>query len=458
MINMTAILRDHRLHILLVFALLACLYFAPAFMNSLPKGSDTYYHMRIGKSILESGNLVLFDPLNAGGTPNAYPPLLHLILAGLYSVLDPFLVSMYLGPILSLLSAGALYLLAGSLFGKKPALLAAFIYGVSLEIINTAIYTGPANLGLLLIPLSLYLAGKWLDTGKHVFLALGITASVCLALTHTISFLVFLLFFLALFTRNLKRAWPFLISLPVFACWIYFTQGLASSVIFTEPVSVFSYFLMFPAVFLIFLVPGLFRARKPLVLLFLVLFAWSLAVPLYPARIATYSIIPASMITAAGFLWLYRRYTRNLLRAGLLILLVLSLGFFLQDTGFTRAEMAAQDLSALDWIRGNTPQGSVVAATWQVSGVWIPAVAERTNVLGALQEAVPDFEERREALGVIFGSDDRALVEEAINKYSVDYIYINSREEQILFQGAAGRLGSMFSEVYSDGYVHVYQV
>ena len=202
-----------------------------------------------------------------------------------------------------------------------------------------------------------------------------------------------------------------------------------------------------------FLIPGLFKAKRTFVLWFLLLLAWSLLSPLYPARMVTYSIIPASLIASAGFLYLYKRFGTSLARALLLIILVLSLGFFLYDPGFTRTEITGQDLGALHWLRDNTAQDSVVASNWQVSGVWMPAVAERANVLGALQEAVPDFEERRADLHVIFAYSDTDTVRERLEKYGADYIYINSNEERILYQGAIERLGSMFTEVYVFGLV-----
>ena len=174
---MTEIFSRKRVPLCLVFIFLLCLYFIPAGLNGFPKGSDTYYHMRIGREILGTGSLVLHDPLNAGGAANPYPPLLHLVLAGLYSFLDPFLVSLYLGPLLALLSAAGFYLMAGSFLGKRVALAATFIFGTSLEIVNTAIFTGPANLGLLLIFLSIYLSKRYLVTGRPLFLGLALLST-----------------------------------------------------------------------------------------------------------------------------------------------------------------------------------------------------------------------------------------------------------------------------------------
>ena len=111
----------------------------------------------------------------------------------------------------------------------------------------------------------------------------------------------------------------------------------------------------------------------------------------------------------------------------------------------------------MQWIRENTAQGAVIASTWQVSGVWMPVLAERANVLGALQEAVPDYKQRREALTTIFTSAGRDGIIGAMDAYGAGYVFINGYEENALYPGASSRLSNALEEVYSNGYSHVYK-
>lgn len=447
--------RLHAMAIPALFCVLLTLYLVPAMINGFPKGSDTYYHISIAKQTISSGSVVLFDPLNAGGSPNPYPPLFHLLLAACFLVTDPMAAATYIGPLLALLSAIAFYLFSTSVLGRETGLVATFIYGASLEIVNTAIFTAPVNLGLAFMFLSLCLSSRYLKNRRKRDLYLSTLLAFLLALTHALTFLVFLASFMFLHWKTLKKSFPPLLSVTAFAGWVLLAGG-ANTFLILGSFSPVTYLSMFQPVFLVLLIPGLLKSGKPVVAWFVTLFLWVLLFPLYPERVATYTIIPASMIAASGFIYLFEKPGR-FTKYALLAFLLLSLTSF-HDIGFTQTEITSSDVDAMDWIRENTPEDSVIASTWQISGAWIPVLAERPNVLGAFHEAVPDHESRQQSLERVFILNDNEQVISELNKYDAGYIFINNHEEAVLYPGAVQRLKSSFTEVYSNGYSHIFVV
>jgi len=91
--------------------------FYPAATNEFPKGSDSYFHIRVAEEIRENGSLFTVDSLT--GTVNNYPPLFHLLLSALFQVSDQFTVARFVGPVLGFISIVVFFLFVSSICGRN---------------------------------------------------------------------------------------------------------------------------------------------------------------------------------------------------------------------------------------------------------------------------------------------------------------------------------------------------
>ena len=124
---------------------------------------------------------------------------------------------------------------------------------------------------------------------------------------------------------------------------------------------------------------------------------------------------------------------------------------------WSKSELTKNDYDVLIWMKDNIPTNATIASTWQVSGAWIPTVAERGGILGTYQEAVPDYLQRREDLKIIFSSENREEIEIVLKEYNAEYIYINSLEDELIYNTATVRLGGMFTEIRGNEYAHLFK-
>ena len=125
--------------------------------------------------------------------------------------------------------------------------------------------------------------------------------------------------------------------------------------------------------------------------------------------------------------------------------------------GYTKTELTKDDYEILMWMKNNV-HNTTIAATWQVSGVWINSIAQKRTILGAFQESIQNYDERRSDLKKIFTSTNKAEIENIMNKYNAGYIFVNNYEERGLYNGVTERLRAMFSLVIENDYAHVFKI
>ena len=431
-----------------VFIFLLAIRLYPAMMNDYPKGSDSWYHLERSKEILQ-GDL-FYDRLNAGGALSAYPPLFHLMIMPVFFTADPLEAAKIVAPVTGFIALLAFFLFAKKLADEKSALAATFIFGISVEIVNTAIFLAPQNAGFILMFLALY---SLLGNKKWAFAA----CSILLALTHALSFIIFVFIALAI---GWERKKLLLQSLAVAVLWALGTKlaGAYSAIITINPIVLSQYAFGFSPLLLAMAVLGIGKSTKRLSFVFIALTAYSFFLGAYPERVFTFSIIPASLLAGIGFVKYWKLFSdEKAIQAGLVLVLVIA-SLFVFNYNYARAELRQEDKAVLDWARQNTEKNATIAARWQVSGSWIPFVAERKNILGSFQESVPDYMQRRHDLDAIFTSNDKARIIETMGKYNATYIYVNEVEDVLLSPNSVKKFSSMFKEAAGNSYAHLYKI
>ena len=446
--------KKEKIIIIAVVILIALLYFYPAFMNDFPKGSDSWYHMRIAEKI-KNGENFLYDELNAGGAKNNYPPLFPFLMAFLYMFSNPVIITKFIGPAFGLLSAIAFYFLARDIAGKKTAIISTLVFGTVIESGDMFVFSAyPENAGLFLLLLSLFLLNK----NKKNYCIYAMATASALALTHALSFAVFVLFAALLHGKTKKILPVIIVPAMLLLAWYAFAgigslasgKGMSIAFLFER----IQAFYIAPAIIgLIILLKKRVSATGKFVLLFLLLLALSFALPFYGERMPAFLSVPLSLAAGTGALMLFNKKSTRIITA---LILAAGVAMTANWSFMSQSEMTKNDYQALMWMKENLGN-ETVAATWQVSGVWINAVAEKKNILGAYHEAVKGYAERRKDLGIIFNSGSKEEVLNAMKKYDAGYIFINGLEEEALYRGSIKRLENMFEEVYSNGYSHVFK-
>ncbi len=431
-----------------VFLFLLAIRLYPAMTNDYPKGSDSWYHLERSKELLQ-GDL-FYDRLNAGGTLSAYPPLFHPIIASVFFMPEPLEAAKLLAPIIGFIAVLAFFLFAKKLTGEKSALASTLVFGIAVEIVNTAIFLAPQNVGFIFMFLALYFL---LDNKKWYFAVF----SILLALTHALSFIIFVFIALVIGWERKKLLLP---SIAVAVLWTLGAKlaGAYSAIITINPIVLSQYAFGFSPLLLVMAVLGIGKSTKRLSFVFIALTAYSFFLGAYPERVFTFSIIPASLLAGIGFARYWKMFSsETALQAALLLVLVIA-SLFVFDFGYARSELRQDDKAVLDWARQNTEKNATIAARWQVSGSWIPFLAERKNILGSFQESVPDYVQRRRDLDTIFSSNDREKITGIMGKYNATYIYVNEAEDSLLSPNSVKRFSGMFREVAWNGYAHLYKI
>lgn len=167
------------------------LYHALAF--EMPLGSDSYYHARVAKLVLDIGAIPSEEPWPEGGRPHIYPPLYHLLLslASMLSGISVLGIARFALPIFSLLTVLPVYYLVSKFRDGSTALLAAFFTALSPALIFTS-YDSPQVISIFLAAFAAYaflkeryyLAGLFLGFAYllNSFSALAISAPLAIML------------------------------------------------------------------------------------------------------------------------------------------------------------------------------------------------------------------------------------------------------------------------------------
>ena len=347
--------------------------------------------------------------------------------------------------------------------GKRVAIASTFVYGIATDIINKSVFASPENLGFLLIFTSLYATGRWLENEDKKYGALSVLSASLLALTHPLSFIMLVAFLFTFFSHLRKMLHVTALPLAIAMAWFLFVKYIGASTSLILSYAGIDYFLLgFSPALLALAVVGISRAAKIRLVVpaYMILVFWVLFLPFYPERVLTFSIVPGALMAGLGI-------NELLLRKNKLKFIVLSLAVIIalahaveinNPFGYAKTELTEEDYETLLWARYNLPENAVIAGTWQVSGAWINSIAERRTILGAFQESVEDYKERRADLQTMFTSSERAEIKNIAAKYDAEYIFANSYEEKALYTGVAARFRSMFPVVRGDGYAYVFKI
>jgi asparagine N-glycosylation enzyme membrane subunit Stt3 len=347
----------------------------PTLKYSWPLSWDIVYHVQYAQIYAHYG-FVLNDPLlNAPSGQNiGYPPLFHLLIAGLGTVLkiDFFQVARFLQPVLAMLMVLSVSYVTKKFYGKIAGISAGFIM-LSSYLLTRMVLPIPENFALIFLPLAVYLYYRSI---KEENLKYALTAGVIFIITVLIHPLAPQIIFLIiteftilalLLNRNLaalKNYGAFLIFLIILLIVgsvtllslkpsFFFSlmhQGLTlissvTNLSYNQPMNTLSYLKNIGSLVIIFaIVGGLFALKKIekahifilvwILTMFLLSKSYWFGINIITYRILIYLIIPLSILGGFGVSQLYYKFkeynivSSRSFRSGFLII-VFALSTFL---------------------------------------------------------------------------------------------------------------------------------
>jgi hypothetical protein len=158
----------------------------PTLKYQWPLSWDIIYHIQYAEVYAQYGITLTNPLLNAPiGQKIGYPPLFHLILAGLGTIFkDYFQVARFLQPIIVSLIVLSTSYVGYKIHGKIAGISAGFLILTSIIFVRM-IFPIPENIALVFFPIAVYLFYKSLKDSRLKFAVLSGVLLVLMAATHT---------------------------------------------------------------------------------------------------------------------------------------------------------------------------------------------------------------------------------------------------------------------------------
>jgi len=477
----------------LLFIFFVAFGFHLAFLFQVPffSSDESYFHLRHSQYITEHFSPIVYDSLSYGGNVILNTHILHYFLG----ILDIFLPEILVYKILPALFASSIvfviYLLAkkvteneyAALFG---ALLAAFVPSFLSVTINQISTT------TLFVPLFLFVLYGLLTLEKQRMLFLFLSLILVLLEPLNLLLLFTLLMFIVLslaeshaIQKNEMEAIGlftllFLLINLIFFKQLYLTQGLAT-VWQNLPLEIygnlFQNFDLFQTIAIIGIVPlilgvlGLLVYKKhdrtitlfqsvllaDFTLLLLRLIPFEEGVLFLAIVLCVTAAISIEKIVAYIRLTKAARY-KSLLMATLVIVALVSLIIpsVVIARDVVREGVTVSEIEAMEWIRDNTPEDSVVAGN-VYEGNLIIAIAQRANIIDTqffyAEDRILDVE-------TIFTTESLVKATQALRKYGADYLYVSKKSQDLYVVSELPYIKgeSCFEEVFRNDYAIVYKM
>ncbi len=434
--------------IVLIVILAVCETYPLYYRFPYPLSWDIWYHMRIVENF--SNGYFTFDPLSFGpdGRIHTYPPLFHILLLGLYkllnlgglSIMD---VARVLPAIIFPLSAISTFLLVNKFYGKEVSLLSSFFVLVIPVSLDRGIIASPQSLALVLIPLGFLAYILGLKEKKYLY-ASGILSSAVFY-THGLSFIVFFLsivlftLLLYLFKREIKLRNFFIftvITIIISSPWIIqlLIHGIASNIPYGGIFKLSFYPVKLGYVTIALALPGLAfliirKKEEDLMLIswgivaFLLSRNYITSLDLLPFRFLEFLAYPLAFYSSFAIFEFVKDKGKGAVIAAIIGIMIISSFPAAEYVSKVKPMLGNEEYSAFSYLNENSISGNfTVASSWFTSPI-MGKVSGLKTIEGGYSSGSWDYLKRSHDIKALYSGNYSV-----IDTYNTKYIYLGPRE------------------------------
>ncbi len=457
----------------------------PVLVFQVPAGLDSYLHIDIALRIAEKGTLLSMDPLSLiGMKAYSYPPGFHALLAFFLLFLPPVAGAHLVGATIGALTCIFIFRISQEIFRDDGvSLFSALFFATSpIHIFRTSMPI-PEGFGVLLFTISLLFLIRYLRTKEMKQLGISLLVLVVYAFSHRgwTLYVLSALLLLLVYYSGIFRKKRYVLSMGAFIAAIYFVITNYFSDLLAriniEAVSALGYLKWMGGAHIVFAVIGIILLHKTKDKLKLFLIVWAallLGIGSFSFRFRDpYAAIPISLL--AGYAVINYvipecKKKGNVLKYVLSFIVIFAVLQALATSLYIVEHPSPEEIEALNWIKGNTPQDSIIL-TWKEEGYYIMGMTERKDILtwkkiyqGFFEEP-PSVDEAKGAyidMFVMFRSANMDWMLKLMDGYDVDYIYIDARmrsELDALKYGLVDHLSydTHFEPVFANDMAEIYE-
>lgn len=413
-----------------------------------PLSWDIWYHMRIVENF--SNGFFTFDPVSFGpeGRPHTYPPLFHIILLGLYKLLNQFGLSLtdtarLIPSILFPLSTISTFLFIRRFYGEKVGLLTSFFVLVMPVSLDRGIIASPQSVALILIPLGFltYLLG--FEEKKYLLLS-GVLSSAVFY-THGLSFIVFYLsiamYTLLLYLTNKETkiqnfCFFTLITIIISLPWgiQLLKHGIASNIPYGGIFKLSFYPVKLGYITMALALPGvvflLLRGKNEDLMLLswgVIAFVFSrnylASLDLLPFRFLEFLAYPIAFYSSFALFEFAKDKKKEAIIAAIIGVMIISSFSAAEYVSKVKPMIGSEEYSAFIYLRDNSMFGNItVASSWFTSPI-IGKVSGLKTVEGGYASGSWDYIQRSQDIKALYSGNYSM-----IDNYNVKYSYVGPRE------------------------------
>ncbi|NPV50510.1 MAG: hypothetical protein HPY60_04850 [Candidatus Methanofastidiosum sp.] len=441
-----------------------------------PLSWDIWYHMRIVENF--SNGFFTFDPVSFGpeGRIHTYPPLFHLLLLGLYKILNLTGLSIMdaariMPAILFPLSAISTFLFVNKFYGKEIGLLTSFFVLVIQVSLDRGIIASPQSLALVLIPLGLltYLLG--LKERKYLYVS-GIISSA-IFYTHGLSFIVFFLSIIVFtlflyFTKREIKLHNFLIfaliTLIISFPWIIqlLRYGIASNIPYGGVFKLSFYPVKLGYITMALALPGIvfliLRKREEDLMLiswgmvsFLLSRNYIASLDLLPFRFLEFLAYPLAFYSSYAIFEFAKDKRKEVVIAAIVGIMIISSFPAAEYVSKVKPMLVNEEYSSFSYLSENSIPGDfTVASSWFNSPI-IGKISGLKTVEGGYASGSWDYVKRSQDIKALYSGNHTV-----IDNYDIKYAYLGPRETAEFKNSESYLNASSIDKLYSTGKTSLY--
>lgn len=441
-----------------------------------PLSWDIWYHMRIVENF--SNGYFTYDPVSFGpeGRIHTYPPLFHILLLGIYKIVNLGGMSIVdaariMPTILFPLSAISTFLLVNKFYGKEVGLLSSFFVLVIQVSLDRGIIASPQSLALVLMPLGFltYLLG--LKERKYLY-ASGILSSAVFY-THGLSFIVFFLS-IVLFTllvylvkREMKLQNFFIftvITIIISFPWIFqlLMHGIASNIPYGGVFKLSFYPVKLGYITMALALPGavfliLRKNEEDLMLIswgtvaFLLSRNYITSLDLLPFRFIEFLAYPLAFYSAFAIFEFAKDKRREAVLAAIIGIMIISSFPAAEYVSKVKPMLGNEEYSAFSYLNENSIKSNfTVASSWFTSPI-LGKISGVKTVEGGYASGSWDYVKRSQDIKALYSGNYSV-----IDTYNIKYAYLGPREIAEFKNSEKYINASSIDKLYSTGKTSLY--